>query len=435
MKRNKYFANTVSIADLLIKLNEEVKVSKKGRYSWKKHSSFCINDTWWYRFSNKTHGFATDLLVEFFGYSETDAINYIYDNFEIDETQNYILYAPKKYLNNDNIIRYLTCNRFIDYEVVSDFIKQNLIYEDSKYHNCNFIGYHNNQIKHVSIRGTDMLNDYKGNIKGSDNNYCFRYFGNSNKLFVFESPIDMLSYISLNLEDWKTHSYLTLCGVCPSALFKMLEDDKYKQVNLCLDNDYAGQGIASEVKEKLVGYDVNVIVPKFKDFNEDLKFRYNQPVLGGIVSAFNVQFNESKNIIAKKSVKEKCKTVKDIFNSVSIFFGHINNNRLRYKAMDALLEISKDALFIVQQQYRHFQKNVTIEQLLNDMILDDCFMSDVDSEKYPKLNSLLSSIKIVVFQKEIYTKENKLELIKNCMELSKLCLTTHTFLKLNKEKK
>jgi len=40
--------------------------------------------------------------------------------------------------------------------------------------------------------------------------YPFHYEGNGNQLFVFEAPIDLLSFICLYPQDWQTRS-LSMC--------------------------------------------------------------------------------------------------------------------------------------------------------------------------------------------------------------------------------
>ena len=74
-----------------------------------------------------------------------------------------------------------------------------------------------------------------------DRSYPFRYEGNSNQLFVFEAPIDLLSFICLYPQDWQTRNYLALGGVSGKALDRFLSERKdTRKVFLCLDSDTAG---------------------------------------------------------------------------------------------------------------------------------------------------------------------------------------------------
>ncbi|MGN0449421.1 MAG: hypothetical protein ACI4G0_03570 [Ruminococcus sp.] len=43
-------------------------------------------------------------------------------------------------------------------------------------------------------------NPYKGNVAGSQPEFSFRLNGTSDRIYLFEAPIDMLSFISMH---WK----------------------------------------------------------------------------------------------------------------------------------------------------------------------------------------------------------------------------------------
>ena len=84
----------------------------------------------------------------------------------------------------------------------------------------------------------------------------------------------MLSFITLNPENWQEHSYVALCGVSDHALLWMLEQDPaLQQVTLCLDNDKAGIEAARRIAETLQekGYShADSILPSQKDWNMEL---------------------------------------------------------------------------------------------------------------------------------------------------------------------
>ena len=67
-----------------------------------------------------------------------------------------------------------------------------------------FVGYDLNGIpRHAHKRGTVTSNSYKGNVAGSQPEFSFHWHGTSDKIFLFEAPIDMLSFISMHKENWK----------------------------------------------------------------------------------------------------------------------------------------------------------------------------------------------------------------------------------------
>ena len=121
-------------------------------------------------------------------------------------------------------------------------------------------------------------NPYKGNVAGSQPQYSFNWHGTSNKMFLFEAPIDMLSYISMHKKNWQEHSYAASCSVSDRVLFQCLKDNtNIKNVFLCFDNDEAGQTANKRIAEKLNSMNIQnkILIPNFKDWNEDLTLSEN----------------------------------------------------------------------------------------------------------------------------------------------------------------
>lgn len=104
--------------------------------------------------------------------------------------------------------------------------------------------------------------------------------GSSEKLYVFEAPIDLLSYISMHQENWKEHSYVSLCGVSEQAILKQLELQKQiSEVYFCLDNDAAGQAATKRLTKRLYSlgdWKVEQLCPQYKDWSDDLKESFNE---------------------------------------------------------------------------------------------------------------------------------------------------------------
>ena len=81
---------------------------------------------------------------------------------------------------------------------------------------------------------------FRLNVEGCDPRYSFHHIGTDGSLYVFEAPIDMLSYITLHPEDWQRHSYVACCGTSIQPVVKMLErKPQIHTILLCLDNDEA----------------------------------------------------------------------------------------------------------------------------------------------------------------------------------------------------
>ena len=147
-------------------------------------------------------------------------------------------------------------------------------YESAYYHNAVFVGYDLNGIlRHAHKRGTVTSNSYKGNVAGSQPEFSFHWHGTSDKIFLFEAPIDMLSFISMHKENWKNHSYAASCSVSDRVLFQCLKDNpNIKNVFLCFDNDEAGQTANKRIADKLNSMNIKseIFIPIHKDWNEDL---------------------------------------------------------------------------------------------------------------------------------------------------------------------
>ncbi|MCM1060307.1 MAG: DUF3991 domain-containing protein, partial [Eubacterium sp.] len=192
---------------------------------------------------------------------------------------------------NDDMRRvfaYLTKQRFIDSNVISFFAHKHKIYEDKEHHNAVFVGTDENGVpKQASLRSTISYgNAFRITVSGSDTKYSFSHFGESGKLFVFEAPIDMLSFITLYQQDWKNHSYIAMNRVYESAVLEALKcHSNIDEVVLCTDNDVGGIEAAERLRDILKerGYtNIFRIAPQQKDWNECLKQLYGADFLPAV---------------------------------------------------------------------------------------------------------------------------------------------------------
>ncbi len=172
---------------------------------------------------------------------------------------------------------YLTKQRFIAPEVISFFAHKGTIYEDKAHHNVVFVGTDENGIpKQAHARSTlSFGNTFRITVEGSDTQYSFAHFGKNDTLYVFEAPIDMLSYITLHPQNWQDSSYIAMNGVYESAVLNALKlHTQLENIVLCTDNDEGGIDAAERLRDILFenGYE-NIFreYPQNKDFNEDLK--------------------------------------------------------------------------------------------------------------------------------------------------------------------
>ncbi len=182
---------------------------------------------------------------------------------------------PPANKNMHRVFAYLCKTRGIDRDVVSAFAKAHLIYEDAEYHNAVFVGVDDDGIpRHAHKRSTNSEGrSFRQNVEGSDPKHSFNYTGTDESLYVFEAPIDLLSYISLYPVDWQSQSYVACCGTSIQPVLEQLRRQYIDSVYLCLDNDSAGQKAARRMEAELSerGIYVEIVVPTLKDWNDDLR--------------------------------------------------------------------------------------------------------------------------------------------------------------------
>ena len=173
------------------------------------------------------------------------------------------------------VFAYLLKNRQIDRDVVSHFAREKLLYEDAKYHNAVFVGLDAEGVpRHAHKRSTNSIGKaFRINIEGSDPRHSFHHIGTNGSLFVFEAPIDLLSYISLNPDKWQENSYVACCGTTAQPVLELVERlPQLQRVYLCMDNDDAGhlacRRIAAMLSEK--GILTERVMSELKDWNDDL---------------------------------------------------------------------------------------------------------------------------------------------------------------------
>lgn len=308
---------------------------RAGReYKCKEHNSLVVfsDDKGWWWYSQSLKGAtAIDYLMKVENYNFQDAVttiigdrtDYLANQYkpaspttiQNEETPKVIQLPERKTDGKfSNVYAYLTKTRCINPAVVSHCMKKGYIYQDVK-NNCVFVGKDNQgEIKYVSMRGTCTLPNvtpFKGECRGSDKSYSFRIDGqpNSDKIYVFEAPIDALSHASLAIikaelkhvdtNSWMEHTRLSLGGVSDRALDRYLSDNpQIKHIVLCLDNDMAGLDAAEKHIKKYTekGYNVSSYpIPEGagKDYNEYL-VNYTQKKMQQSQTVIQSALNKSR---------------------------------------------------------------------------------------------------------------------------------------------
>ena len=264
-------------ADLVLFLQSQGEPLERAgqEYRWKRHDSLTVRGNKWYRHSQSKGGGPVDFVMEFFGKSFTEAVELLTGEKGAAPPQDSPQFRlPPRSPDNRTARNYLTAARHIDEDVTGFFFASGDIYEDTAHHNAVFVGRDEDGIpRYAHSKGT--AGNFRLDVKGSDKAFNFCYRGEGERLFVFEAPVDLLSFLCLFKKEWQKQSYLSLGGVGEKALLRFLSDrPNIKTVFLCLDSDEAGNDACSRlVKLMPVGYTVHRLIPLFKDWNEVLQHR------------------------------------------------------------------------------------------------------------------------------------------------------------------
>ena len=257
------------------------------------HDSITISGSMWFDHKNQVGGGAVKFMQEFYGMSFPEAVQELL-GYTVEPEYGRRQYQrspprqavpppkkefqlPKANQNMHRVYAYLIKNRFIAPEIINYFAHQRTLYEDEKYHNAVFVGLDENGIPRQAHKRSTVTfgTGFKMTCEGSDTRYSFAHFGESDRLYVFEAPIDMLSFLTLYPANWQNHSYIAMNGVYENAMLKALETHSNLQhIVLCVDNDEGGIEALYRLTDILHehGYQrISCIQPQFKDWNECLK--------------------------------------------------------------------------------------------------------------------------------------------------------------------
>ena len=276
-------------------------------YCTREHDSLKISNGKWCWFSRGIGGrSALDYLIKVKGMPFMQAVEMIMGNVAVSppvfmpkpkEEKSKVLLLPKASRNAAQAVDYLQ-RRGIDCDLIDFCISTGRLYESYPYHNVVFVGQdRNGKPRYANLRG--IGSDFIGDATGSDKHYSFGIpaVEESDRLHLFESAVDLLSYGTmqkLDGKDWRSENLLSLAGVykpkarieessLPAALVQYLADYPHiRKVVLRLDNDPAGRIAAATIKTLLTKrYAVTVEIqppPQGKDYNDCLCMRLGLPI-------------------------------------------------------------------------------------------------------------------------------------------------------------
>lgn len=270
----------------------------RNTYTTRSHDSLKISNGLWFWFTKGVGGkSAIDYLMKVRNYTFLNAVQTVIGNIKIQEPINYAqqqknyekkLKVPIKATDNERAINYLL-SRGIDKEIIKYCIENKLLYQEEKTNNVVFIGYDNNNIPAYAFCRATNEQRFMREATGSNKKYSFKIKAEqgNNKVHLFESSIDLLSYatfFSLSNKNWREENLLSLGGIysskydvektkVPVSLIEFLEKNpNINEVHLHLDNDLAGRNASAFFQQVLSKkYKVfNHTIPLGKDLNEYL---------------------------------------------------------------------------------------------------------------------------------------------------------------------
>ena len=278
-------ASAADLVSLLTRCGQTVK-RVGSQYEWKDgDQTVSIIDNLWFHHYEQVGGTTVGFVQKFMGMSYPDAVRFILDEDvgivhckEVKQRPNLPkeFELPERYQNMNRIFAYLIHERGLDRDILRAFAHAGLLYESDHYHNVVFVGTDKTgKPRHAHKKSSARHGKWRVNQAGSDVRFSFNWRGRSNKVYLFEAPIDMLSYITMHPDNWHEHTYISGCSLSDQPLMQMLEDNPaIDQVYICYDSDPPGQRAAQYLRENLFekGIYSEILVPKLKDWNEDLLY-------------------------------------------------------------------------------------------------------------------------------------------------------------------
>jgi len=311
-------ANQISVLELSKQLGYQPE--KRGsNYHIKDHGGFYISDTKnsFYCWAEERGGGPVQFLMFTQKMDWLESMKYLIGEGQLQQAESTDMQWKKPSVQKQaefklpekaetsyrRLFAYLIKTRELDKDIVTDLVNQKKIFESSPHHNVVFVGYdENGQARQAFNRGTVTGMSFKGEVSGSNKNYCFTMEGKGDSLTVYEAAIDAISHASIFKQNglgWKKEHRLALGCLSDNPIEGYLKlHPEIKNIKFALDNDFDakfsngspapnwGQQAAEKLSEKYMqlGYTTSIEKPIAKDWNEDLinmhmveKYLQNRP--------------------------------------------------------------------------------------------------------------------------------------------------------------
>lgn len=249
------------------------------------------NECCYYCFSTQKGGNSIDCLMDILGYNFQEAVYALNDSESMvttdialnkkrkySEKENKIFQMPSLSLNQHQAYEYLRVKRGISDSLLKIFkaqIKQDL--------NGNVVFLYRDIKSQKNIIGAELIGStskrFKGVAPGSKGAFWVA-IGLPIRLFIFESCIDLLSFIDIYGKSYVNNSIMvSMSGLKYSVIFEYITNYNITEINNCIDNpdfnnkEFKAEDIFSNQLEELCTKR-NIVLNRYiaihKDWNDDI---------------------------------------------------------------------------------------------------------------------------------------------------------------------
>lgn len=289
-------AASVDLEEFLRRRGEKLIASGRDKRLVSNHS-ITIRGCEWFDHATEQGGKAISFVKQFYGLSYPEAVSMLLGDDlcgsypaakeKVPEPAKPFELPPK----NESMRRvyaYLLQKRCIDREILNAFVRKKLIYEScekskdgtKEYHSAVFVGFDEHGVpRHGHKRGLYTIGkSYRGNIEGSDPKHSFHYLGGDNTLYVFEAPIDLLSYLAPEV-------YQAQANEIGAELAK-LKDIRQEKFNskaaIMLEEVKRLKMLIFELEEPLEAFDEKLFLEIVKSIQINKEDEMSVELLGGL---------------------------------------------------------------------------------------------------------------------------------------------------------
>lgn len=229
---------------------------KKNKFHWNSQNISGNSIVFVQTFFDKSFPEAVAMLTS----KEYEKMNYV-----VSKPQQEYVYDIEHDTNTNAVEKYLINERGIDKQIVSALINKGLIRQDKR-KNCVFVWGATGKRVGSDLQGTIKINNpgggrstFKQISKNSKPNYGFNVtLGVPKALYFFESPIDLMSYWSLN-KYIKDCRLISMNGLKGKTVMNMINHTYVSRgqlpingVFLGVDNDVAGHKFVDKLEQMLL---------------------------------------------------------------------------------------------------------------------------------------------------------------------------------------